>query len=232
MDRVAFVTGGTRGIGLGCAIAFLGAGYDVAIAARSEAHGRSVGRELDGRGPGRCIFIPCDLGKPGSVESAVDAVVEAFGRIDALVNNAASFMPPTPIDDLSLVQLREMLEVNVVGYIRASQRALPHLRATKGSIVNIGSVAGANGLWREAAYCLSKAAILGLTKALAIEEAAHGVRVNIVLPGNIMVRTPSRRRGGARSRGRDVRLPRLDAMARPQWDATRGRHRLRLPCLR
>jgi NAD(P)-dependent dehydrogenase (short-subunit alcohol dehydrogenase family) len=80
-----------------------------------------------------------------------------------------------------------MLEVNVVAYFRACRAALPHLRKRNGSIVNIGSIAGPNGLWREVPYCTSKAAIVGLTKALAIEEAENGVRVNVILPGNIMV---------------------------------------------
>lgn len=120
-----------------------------------------------------------------------------LGGLDVLVNNAASFMPTQTIDDTDPDVLREMLEVNVVGYFRACRAALPHLRRRKGSIVNIGSIAGANGLWREVSYCTSKAAIVGLTKALAIEEAEHGVRVNLIVPGNIMVERRAQAEAGS-----------------------------------
>jgi NAD(P)-dependent dehydrogenase (short-subunit alcohol dehydrogenase family) len=182
-----FITGGTRGIGLGCARAFLDAGYDVAIAARDAERGQRVRQELEGLTHGRCLFLALDAGEERGIEQAIEQTVEALGGLDVLVNNAASFMPARAIDDIEPDVLREMLEVNVVGYFRACRAALPHLRVRRGSIVNIGSIAGANGLWREAPYCTSKAAIVGLTKALAIEEAANGVRVNLVLPGNIMV---------------------------------------------
>lgn len=127
------------------------------------------------------------MGDEGAIEQAIDATVAQLGGLDVLVNNAASFLPTRTIDDTGPGVLREMLEVNVVGYFRACRAALPHLRKRKGSIVNIGSIAGANGLWREVPYCTSKAAIVGLTKALAIEEAENGVRVNVIIPGNIMV---------------------------------------------
>jgi L-fucose dehydrogenase len=168
-------------------VAFLEAGYDVAIAARDDARGGHIRDELNSRGLGRCIFLPLDVAVQGSLEEAIDATVSELGGLDVLVNNAASFRPTRTIDETAPDVLREMLEVNVVGYFRACRAALPHLRKRKGSIVNIGSIAGANGLWREAPYCTSKAAIVGLTKALAIEEAENGVRVNVILPGNIMV---------------------------------------------
>ncbi len=128
-----------------------------------------------------------DAGEADGIEHAIGTAVGELGGLDVLVNNAAAFRNPEPIDDTAPDVLREMLEVNVVGYFRGCKAALPHLRATRGSIVNIGSIAGRNGLWREVSYCTSKAALVGLTKALAIEEAEAGVRVNLVLPGNIMV---------------------------------------------
>jgi L-fucose dehydrogenase len=168
-------------------VAFVEAGYDVAIVARDRARGERVQAELNGRGLGQCVFLPLDVADEGSLEKAIDATVSQLGGLDVLVNNAASFLPTRTIDETAPDVLRELLEVNVVGYFRACRAALPHLRNRKGSIVNIGSIAGTNGLWREAPYCTSKAAIVGLTKALAIEEAENGVRVNVILPGNIMV---------------------------------------------
>jgi L-fucose dehydrogenase len=187
VNPAVFITGGTRGIGRGCAIAFLDAGYDVAIAARDRARGERVRDDLARRGPNRCVYVPLDATEEGSIERAIDVAVAEFTRLDVLVNNAASFLPPRSIDETTPDALRLLLDVNVVGYFRACRAALPHLRERHGSIVNIGSMAGTNGLWREVPYCTSKAAIVGLTKALAIEEAANGVRVNMVLPGNIMV---------------------------------------------
>jgi NAD(P)-dependent dehydrogenase (short-subunit alcohol dehydrogenase family) len=112
-------------------MAFVEAGYDVAIVARDRARGERVQAELNGRGLGRCVFLPLDVADEGSLEKAIDATVSELGGLDVLVNNAASFLPTRTIDETPPDVLREMLEVNVVGYFRACRAALPHLRKRK-----------------------------------------------------------------------------------------------------
>jgi NAD(P)-dependent dehydrogenase (short-subunit alcohol dehydrogenase family) len=184
-DKVVIVTGGTRGIGEGCVRAFVGAGSKVVFCARDPAGGPELAAELSAAGPGEALFLPCDVSRVDQVEALVDRTVERHGRIDCLVNNAGWHPPHKPIDDFSYQEFRDLFELNVMGMFAACRRALPHLRRTRGSIVNIASLVGAMGQLHATTYVATKGAVTAFTKALAIDEAAHGVRVNSVSPGNI-----------------------------------------------
>jgi NAD(P)-dependent dehydrogenase (short-subunit alcohol dehydrogenase family) len=215
--RVAIVTGGSKGIGAGCAHAFVAAGATVVIVARDAVAGAATANRLSSEGPGRCIFQPTDVSDFTTVRRVIDDVVTAHGRLDTLVNNAVLFPGWRPIDDVGEDLITETLRVNIGAYIVGSQAALPHLRRTRGSIINVSSIAGAVGGWHDALYSATKGAITSFTKALAVEEAANGVRVNAILPGNIL--TEARVRSEASVfRGQDFH----DYLERWQWMGRSG----------
>lgn len=184
-DKVTVITGGSKGIGEGCVRVFVEAGAKVVFCARSEREGRSLEAELNARGPGETHFIRCDVSQPDEVERLIDATVERYGRIDCLINNAGWHPPHKTIDAFSYDEFRELFELNVMSTFAACKRALPELRRVKGNIVNMSSLVAFMGQSRSPTYVATKGALTAFTKALAIDEARHGVRVNSVSPGNI-----------------------------------------------
>ena len=184
-DRTVIVTGGSQGIGEGCARAFAQAGASVWIASPDEARGEVVARELGALGAGRGRFMRCDVTRQEDRAGLVDLAASTDGRLDCLVNNAGWHPPHYPIDGFSLDDFRSLLELNVISVFALCQLALPHLRATRGSIVNIASLVATIGQHHATTYVATKGAVLSFTKALAIDEAVHGVRVNSISPGNI-----------------------------------------------
>jgi NAD(P)-dependent dehydrogenase (short-subunit alcohol dehydrogenase family) len=184
-DRVVVVTGGTRGIGAGCVRAFVGAGSRVVFCSNDPMGGEELAARMTAAGPGEAAFVPCDVSRTEQVEALIDRTVERHGRIDCLVNNAGWHPPHQPIDAFSYEEFRELFELNVMGVFAACRRALPHLRRTRGSIVNVASLVATMGQLHATTYVATKGAVAAFTRALAIDEAAHGVRVNSVSPGNI-----------------------------------------------
>jgi NAD(P)-dependent dehydrogenase (short-subunit alcohol dehydrogenase family) len=185
-DKVVIITGGTKGIGLGCVRVFVEeGGANVVFCARNVNEGKSVESELSAGGAGRATFVRCDVSKVDEVRALIDHTAQAHGRIDCLINNAGWHPPHKPIDDFSVQDFRDLLELNLVSIFAACQHALPHLRKTKGNIINISSLVGAMGQLHATTYVATKGAVTAFTKALAVDEAAHEVRVNSVSPGNI-----------------------------------------------
>jgi NAD(P)-dependent dehydrogenase (short-subunit alcohol dehydrogenase family) len=183
--RTVIVTGGTQGIGEGCARVFAGAGASVVIASPDAARGPSVALTLTEQGPGRAHYVRCDVTADADREALVTATVERDGRLDCLVNNAGWHPPHKPIDDFSLDEFRSLLELNVVSVFALCKLALPHLRRTRGSIVNVASLVATIGQHHATTYVATKGAVKSFTKALAVDEAVHGVRVNAISPGNV-----------------------------------------------
>ena len=186
--RVALVTGGSDGVGSGCARVFVEAGASVVIASRSPEHGQAFADELSQIGPGSCRYVRCDVSDPSALKDMIDGIAQQDGRLDHLVNNAGQNFGWKSIDDIEVDDFTRLLTINVVPYFAATKFALPYLRATKGSIVNIGSIVSETGFYWSPDYTATKGAITALTKALAVDESVHGVRINAVLPGNIMTR--------------------------------------------
>jgi NAD(P)-dependent dehydrogenase (short-subunit alcohol dehydrogenase family) len=184
-DKVVLITGGSKGIGEGCVRVFVEAGSRVAFCARNPEPGGSLAREVTAKGPGEAVFVRCDVSRTEEVERLVDGVVERFGRLDCLINNAGWHPPHKAIDEFSYQELRALLDLNVVSVFAACKRALPHLRRTKGNIINVSSLVGAMGQLHATTYVATKGAVTAFTKALAVDEAEHDVRVNSVSPGNI-----------------------------------------------
>ena len=185
-DKVVIITGGSKGIGLGCVRTFVEAGGStVVFCARNPAEGQAVESDVNARGPGRATFVRCDVSNPDEIRALIDQTVAQHGRIDCLINNAGWHPPHKPIDDFSIQELRDLLDLNLVSIFAACKFALPHLRKTKGNIINVSSLVAAMGQLHATTYVATKGAITAFTKALAIDEAAHEVRVNSVSPGNI-----------------------------------------------
>ena len=183
--KVALVTGGSHGIGAGCVRALAGAGATVEFCALEKDEGEAVAAEVTVRGPGRAAFVACDVTKEAEVRAMVRGVAARHGRLDCLVNNAGWHPPYKTIDDFTAQEFRDLLELNLVSLFVACQEALPHLRKTKGSVINVASLVGTMGQIHATTYVATKGAVAAFTKALAIDEAAHGVRANSISPGNI-----------------------------------------------
>ncbi|MGW8885433.1 SDR family oxidoreductase [Streptomyces sp. NPDC055749] len=181
--RVVLVTGGTKGIGAAIAGAFLGAGADVVVC------GRNAPDSVPAAGGREAVFVPADVRDPAAVSSLVDSVVERFGRLDVLVNNAGG----SPDSDAATVSPRfveKIVALNLLAPFYAAQAAHRVMRAQDGggSIVNIGSVSAHDPQPGTAAYTAAKAGLLALTRALALEWAPT-VRVNHITTG--LTRTES-----------------------------------------
>ena len=186
--KVVIITGGSRGIGKGCAHEFVKAGAKVVICCIDEEEGTAVAADLqalEGSNARDATFIYCDVRRTEDIENLIEATVGRHGRIDCLINNAGWHPPHKPIDDFSIQDFRDLIDLNLVSVFTACKFALPHLRQTKGNIINMSSLVGIIGQQHAATYVATKGAITALTKALAIDEAPHGVRVNSVSPGNI-----------------------------------------------
>jgi len=202
------VTGGARRIGRGIALALAGAGADVAITFReSQADAEATVRDLEALG-NRAMALRCDVRSESSVKTAVAAAIERFGRLDVLVNNAAIF-ESARLDTMSVGEWDAIFETNARGPFLVAREALPALRATRGRIVNMGSLGGIQAWAGHAHYCASKAALHSLTRTMA-KAFAPEVSVNCVAPGCIAMdaepgpeadrfaaRTPMRRNGTA-----------------------------------
>jgi 2-dehydro-3-deoxy-D-gluconate 5-dehydrogenase len=211
--RVAFVTGGNGGIGLGMAKGLASAGASVAIGARNKDKARSALDALTAEGA-RAEFVLVDVSEEASCRRAVTEVVERFGRLDILVNNAGTTVRRQP-EDLMVADWHLVLETNLTGAFICSQAAYPHFVGNGGGkIINVGSMLSIFGAPYAAAYAASKGGLVQLTKSLATAWAKENIQVNAILPGwinteltqgarreveglhqKVLARTPARRWG-------------------------------------
>jgi 3-oxoacyl-[acyl-carrier protein] reductase len=186
VDKVALVTGGSKGIGYACAERLLADGYAVAICAR---HGDEVtaAAEKLGGGPDRVLGLQADVGSVEDGARLVPAVLERFGRIDALVNNAGVYSP-VPFLDFTAETWDALMDINVRGPVLLGGAAGRAMREQGGGgrIVNIASTNGQMSEAQFAHYNASKAAIISLTKTMSVELAPFGILVNAVAPGWVL----------------------------------------------
>ncbi|MEC8111450.1 MAG: SDR family oxidoreductase [Pseudomonadota bacterium] len=177
--KVWVVTGASRGIGAAIATVAAEAGHRVAMVARSE----SVLSAAEALGEMATGFR-CDVADSEAVNASVDQIVEHYGRIDVLVNNAGVHRGGK-VHRLTDEAWQEVLQVNLTGAMSMTRATVPHMDAG-GAVVNVGAVVGFRGFPGDSAYASSKAGLSGLTKALAIELAPKGITANLVIPGLVL----------------------------------------------
>lgn len=183
--KTAIITGGTTGIGKACVELFCEVGANVVTIGRREALGKEIEESINACGMGKCRFYTCDVKDDKRLQEIVELTAQEFGHIDILINCAGYFAPQCLIDNVTREMWDDVINTNLTSYFMMSKFTLPYLRTSKGCILNVGSVLGTTASESCHAYCSTKGAIEALTKALAIDEARNGVRINTLKPGHI-----------------------------------------------
>jgi NAD(P)-dependent dehydrogenase (short-subunit alcohol dehydrogenase family) len=183
--QVVLITGALTGIGRATAVAFAAAGANVVVAGRRDEEGKKLEKELRELGA-EAQFVKADVRREQEIQSLVDETVKRFGRLDVAVNNAGTEGPTGPITSQTPETYAGTFETNVLGVLLSMKHELRvMLPQGKGSIINVSSILGQEGVAGHALYAASKHAVEGLTKSAALEAAGTGVRVNIVAPGPV-----------------------------------------------
>jgi NAD(P)-dependent dehydrogenase (short-subunit alcohol dehydrogenase family) len=181
--KVAIVTGGSKGIGRAIALEFARAGAGVALAARGQDELDRTASEIEGAG-GRAVAIPTDVTDFAQCEALVARTVEAFGTLDILVNNAGAAPFMSTVDQIRLEGFDKYFRINFNGALHCIKAVAPMLQAKgEGAILNVASVAGFIASPGLTYYASAKAALISLTRTVAQEWAAYGIRVNALAPG-------------------------------------------------
>ena len=182
-DKMTIITGAGRGIGKAAALKFGAEGASVAVISRTPAQLEATADEIRRQG-GTALPISCDISVQEDVEKMTRQVIETFGRIDILVNNAArSSLPVAELVNQDVAQWDETFAINARGTMLCSKYALKDMIPRRsGNIITVSSSAGQRGITEMVAYCASKAAIIGFTQALAAEVGKYNIRVNCCVP--------------------------------------------------
>lgn len=185
-DKVAIVTGSSKGIGEGIARVFSREGAKVVIVCRTEDTGKKMAEEL-GSSEGRAIFVRTDVTSSESIRNMIDTTIKTFGKLDILVNNAGYHLSKN-VEETSEEEWEFIINTNLRSMFLCSKYAIPHLRKTKGNIINISSMVGLVGQPNAGAYSATKGGQVAMSKGMAIDFAPDGIRVNVICPG--WIQTP------------------------------------------
>jgi NAD(P)-dependent dehydrogenase (short-subunit alcohol dehydrogenase family) len=188
--KVAIITGSSKGIGEAMALALARAGAKVVISSRSQESVDEVATKFKAEGF-EAVGIACHVGDEAQLKNLVDKTMEAFGRIDVLINNAATNPIFGPIEDASADAFDKIMNVNVKSPWILSNLCLPELKKNNGTVIHIASVEGLHPGFGLGLYSVSKASLIMLTKNQAKEWGKHGVRVNAICPGLVKTKFSS-----------------------------------------
>ena len=182
-DKVAYITGGSKGIGYGIAKTLLNEGMRVAITSRNLAAAKKAAASLS-KDPTRILAIESEVSSMGSEEKAIQSVIEHFGQLDVLVANAGvgHF---APIDTLSEAEWKETIDTNLTGVFNSVKAGIDALKKSKGYIITIASLAGTNFFETASAYNASKFGLVGFTQAIMLDLRKYGIKVTTIMPGSV-----------------------------------------------
>jgi L-fucose dehydrogenase len=185
-EKVAIVTGSSKGIGEGIAKVFVREGAKVVVTCRTEEAGNRMVEELK-KEHGHAIYVKTDVTQSGDIRRMIDTAVQTFGKLDILVNNAGYHLSKN-VEETSEDEWEFIINTNLRSTFLCSKYSIPHLRKTKGNIINISSMVGVVGQPNAGAYSATKGGQIAMTKNMAIDFAPDGIRVNVICPG--WIQTP------------------------------------------
>ena len=185
-DKVALITGGTKGIGFGIAESLLAQGINVAITGRSEASAKEAATLLNAKGYTgiKAIGVASDVRDFKSQQKAVQTVLETFGKLDIVIANAG-LGHFANIEDLTIDQWQETIDTNLTGAFYSIKTSLNALKKTEGYYITISSLAGTNFFASGSAYNASKFGVTGFTQAVMLDLRKHGIKVSTIMPGSV-----------------------------------------------
>ncbi len=184
-NKVALVTGGSAGIGAAMVRRFVAEGARVLVGDRDQPRGEALCREL---GPA-AVFHGLDVSDAASFAVAVGSLIKLWGRLDILVNNAGIALPAEPVQNTTIDQFEQLVDVNLRSVFLGCKLAYPHLKASRGCVLNLSSMSGITGQERHAIYGATKGAINALTKCTAVDWGREGIRINALCPAGVWTDT-------------------------------------------
>jgi len=183
MNKVVYITGGSKGIGRSIAEAVLEEGYLVAISGRSESI-HEVAKELEAKFPEKILSVVSNVRNYTDEQSAIDQVIQKWGRVDVLIANAGvgHF---APIDEMTLEQWNDVIDINLTGVFHSLKASVEQLKANKGYFISIASLAGTNFFAKGTAYNASKYGLVGFTQAAMLDLRQYEVKTTTIMPGSV-----------------------------------------------
>ena len=182
--KTALITGGSKGIGYGVAEAMVKDGMNVVITSRTEDEVKEAADKLNALASGKALGLPCDVRNLEEQESVVEQAVKEFGALDVLIANAGigNF---APIDEMTSEQWNDVIDINLTGVFNSVKASVEALKTSKGFIITIASLAGANFFAKGAAYNASKFGLVGFTQAMMLDLRPYDIKVSTIMPGSV-----------------------------------------------